>query len=57
MVVWVLLMAGDHDPWILLLEVVCKAGIELPKQYGPTAANVGMMLWSISMVKVAVLPH
>ena len=57
MVVWVLLMAGDHDPVILLFDVVGKAATLLPRQKGPTAVNAGMMLWSIEMVIVVLTPH
>ena len=57
MVVWVLSIAGDQDPVILLVDIIGKTGIELPKQYGSIPANVGVMLWSIEMVRVVASPH
>ena len=57
MVVWVLSIAGDQDPVILLFDVVGKAAMALPKQNGPTAVKVGVMLWSIEMVSVVTTPH
>jgi hypothetical protein len=39
-VVAVLLIAGDHVPEIPLVEVVGKAGMVAPEQYGPTCVNV-----------------
>ena len=50
-------MTADQDPVILLFDVVGKAGIELPKQKGPTAAKVGVMLWSIETVSIVTSPH
>ena len=35
-VVVVLLMAGDHVPVMLLLDVVGNAAMVAPEQYGPT---------------------
>ena len=56
-VVRVLSIAGDHEPVILLFEVVGKAAMLLPKQKGPIAVNVGVILWSIEMVIVVTSPH
>ncbi len=42
-VVVVLSMAGDQVPVIPLLDVVGKAGIASPEQYGPTALKVGVV--------------
>ena len=50
-------MTADQDPVILLFDVVGKAATLLPKQKGPTAAKVGVMLWSIEMVSVVTTPH
>ena len=36
-----LLIAGDHVPVIPLVDVVGKAVIVAPEQYGPTGSKVG----------------
>jgi hypothetical protein len=41
----------------MLFEVVGKAGIAAPKQYGPTAAKVGVTFGVIVMVSCAVVAH
>lgn len=56
-VVAVLLIAGDQVPVIPLVEVVGKAGMVAPLQYGPTAANAGVMLGFMVIVKVVVVAH
>ena len=48
---------GDHVPVIPLFDVVGNAAIVAPVQYGPTAANVGVILVPIVMVKVDVVAH
>jgi hypothetical protein len=40
-VVTELSIAGDHVPTTPFVEVVGRAGITSPLQYGPTASNVG----------------
>ena len=51
-VVAVLLIAGDHVPVIAgeFVELVGKAGIVAPAQYGPTGAKVGTMAAGITMI-------
>ena len=39
------------------MEVVGKAAIVAPVQYGPTAAKVGVILVPMVMVKVDVVAH
>jgi hypothetical protein len=56
-VVVVLVNAGDHVPVIPFKEVVGKAGITVPVQYGPTAVKVGVILELIFIVKVVVVAH
>jgi hypothetical protein len=56
-VVAVLLIAGLQVPVTLLVEVVCKAEIVAPAQYGPTAENVGTMLALTVTDIVAVVAH
>jgi hypothetical protein len=53
----VLLIDGDQLPAIPLFDVVGKAGIEAPKQYGPTVVNVGVVGALIVMVIVVVVAH
>ena len=43
MVAW-LLMAGDHTPVIPFVDVVGRAGIKLPEQYGPKVPKVGVIV-------------
>jgi hypothetical protein len=38
-----LIEVGDHVPTMLFVDVVGKAGILCPLQYGPTCENVGVM--------------
>ena len=56
-VVVVLLIAGLHVPVMPFLDVVGRAGIVAPEQYGPTAANVGVTLGLTVIVNVAVVAH
>ena len=53
----VLSIPGVHVPVIPLVETVGNAAIVAPAQYGPTAANVGVILVPIVMVKVDVVAH
>ena len=46
-------MAGLHVPLMPLVEVVGNAGTLAPLQYGPTAANVGVV--GVFTVSVMVL--
>jgi hypothetical protein len=39
------------------VDVVSNAGIVAPEQYGPNAANAGVTLELMVMVKVAVVAH
>ncbi len=55
--VCVLLIAGDHVPVMPFVELVGRAGIVAPLQYGPTAVNVGVRLGSISISSVVVVAH
>ncbi len=51
-----LFIAGDQVPEIdvgLFVELVGNAGIELPEQYGPTAAKLGRVVLLIIIVPVA----
>ena len=48
-------MAGLHVPVMPLLDVVGKAAIAAPLQYGPTAANVGVMFGLMVIVNWAVV--
>jgi len=54
-VVAVLLIAGFHVPVIPLVEVAGSAGMVAPLQYGPTAANAGVTLGVIVIVRVVVV--
>jgi hypothetical protein len=51
-VVTVLLIAGDQVPVMPFWELVGKAGIEAPTQYGPTAEKVGVIFGLTTMVIV-----
>ena len=53
----VLLIAGNQVPVMLLVEIVGKAEIDTPLQYGPTAANVGVTFGVMVMVSGAVVAH
>jgi hypothetical protein len=55
--VLVLLMAEFHVPVMPLVDVVGKAGITAPLQYGPTGANVGVTFGVMVMVRVVVVAH
>ena len=50
-------MAGDHVPVMPFVDVVGKAGITSPAQYGPTASNVGVSFGFTVIVKVVVVAH
>ena len=50
-------MAGLHEPVIPFIDVVGKAGIEAPEQYGPMEENVGVTFALIVMVRVVVVAH
>lgn len=50
-------IAGDHVPVTPLVEVVGKAGMLAPLQYGPTALNVGVITGLMVMVSVRVVAH
>jgi hypothetical protein len=52
-VVAILLIAGAQVPVIPFVEVVGKAGIAAPGQYGPTAAKVGVTIVFITTVVVS----
>lgn len=52
-VVVMLLMEGDQEPDMLLVEIVGSAGIEAPLQKGPTGANTGATELTIVIVPVA----
>jgi hypothetical protein len=56
-VVVVLLIAGLHVPVIPFVDVAGNAGIAAPEQYGPIAANEGVILGFIVIVSVVVLAH
>ena len=56
-VVAVLLIAGDQVPVMPFVDVVGKAEIVAPLQYGPTAANVGVTFGVMVMVSVVVVAH
>ena len=56
-VVVVLLMGEDQVPLMPLLEVVGRAGMEAPLQYGPTAEKVGVVLGVMVTVKVVDTAH
>lgn len=56
-VVAVLLIAGDQLPSILFDDVVGKAGIVAPAQYGPTGLNVGVTGELTVIANVAVAAH
>jgi len=49
----VLLIAGDQVPVMPFVDVVGKAGIEAPLQYGPAAAKVGVTFGFTVIVPVA----
>ena len=57
MVVAVLLRAGNHEPVIPLVDVVCKADKTPPEQIGATAAKVGVTLAVTFIIKVVVVAH
>ena len=50
-------MAGDHNPWIPLVEVVGRAGMMLPSQYGPKVPNDGVVVGVMVMVRVTLEAH
>ena len=53
----VLSIAGDQVPVMPFVEVVGKAGIASPEQYGPTPSKVGLTFASTVTVKVVVVAH
>ena len=55
--VCVLFNAGDHVPFIPLLEVVGKAAKVAPEQIGFTAVNVGAIFGFTVIVKLVVVAH
>jgi hypothetical protein len=56
-VVVVLFKAGDQVPVMLSLEVVGRAGSEVPEQIGPTGLNAGVTFELTVIVKVVVVAH
>ena len=56
-VVVVLLIAGLHVPVMLFVDVVGRAGIEAPAQYGPAELKVGVTTGLIVIVSVVVTAH
>jgi len=56
-VVEVLLIAGLQVPVMPLVEVVGRAGIEAPEQYGPTELKAGVTIGLIVIVSVVVTAH
>ena len=54
-VVAVLFIAGDQVPLMPFVEVVGKAGIVAPEQYGLTGENVGVIFGLTVIVKVVVV--
>jgi hypothetical protein len=52
-----LLIAGDHNPWIPLVDVVGSAGIELPAQYGPNVPKEGAVFGVMVIVRVTLEAH
>lgn len=52
-----MLIAGLQVPVIPLVEVVGRAGIDAPEQYGPTVAKVGNVGEVIVIVNVVVVAH
>jgi hypothetical protein len=56
-VVVVLSIAGLHAPEIPFVDVVGRAGIVAPEQYGPTVLKVGTVFEFMNMVIVAVVAH
>ena len=52
-----LIVAGDHVPVILLVEVVCNAGAVLFWHSGPICANVGVIELVTTISIVAVEAH
>jgi len=49
-----LFIAGLHVPEIPFDEVVGRAGIDAPEQYGPGVENVGVKIRLITIVRVVV---
>lgn len=56
-VVVVLLMPGLQNPVIPLFEVVGRAGIAAPEQYGPTGEKLGVTFELTVIVNVVVEAH
>ena len=49
--------AGDHDPLMLLIDVVGNAVNAAPEQMGATGLKVGVTLGLTVIVNVAVVAH
>ena len=56
-VVAVLLIAGDHDPLIPLMDVIGNAESGSPLQIGATTANVGIILGLTVIANVVIVAH
>ena len=50
-------MAGLHVPVMPFVDVVGRAGIVAPEQYGPTAAKAGVTFGLTVIVSVVVVAH
>ena len=46
-----MLIAGDQVPVIPLVDVVGRAGMKSPAQYGPKFPNIGVVLGKMEMVR------
>ena len=53
----VLFNAGDHEPLILLSDVVGNGVSVAPEQIAATALNVGVTFGLTVMIKVVVVAH
>ena len=50
-------MAGAHEPWMPLVDVVGNAGMLLPAQYGPKVPKDGVVAGVIVIVRVTLDAH
>jgi hypothetical protein len=50
-------MAGDQEPWMPLVDVVGRAGMLLPAQYGPKVPKDGFVAGVIVIVRVTLDAH
>ena len=50
-------MAGPHEPWMPLVDVVGSAGMLLPAQYGPKVPKDGVTAGVITIVAVTLEAH